>query len=143
MRIRKEIENSRKSSSYSYQTSHLTRTFHTNRDEEAAKPDEARQAKILSQGCMSTYRPSQNSSLTQHSSDFSASAVGWYEIFGLTSIFNFLSSEWVRLYMKESVQNSLLQMQDKERGRAVSKCTYGTRTSEHRSDAVLRYSSRV
>ena len=33
----------------------LTRIFHTNRDEEAAKPGGVRQTNILTQGCMCTY----------------------------------------------------------------------------------------
>ena len=82
----------------------LTRIFHTDRDEEAAKADgappavgrprgrragasESTQASILTQGCMSTYCPSQNRSLTQHPSDLPASAVDWYEISGLDQLF--------------------------------------------------------
>jgi|GEM_PF-1555716 len=61
----------------------LTRMFHTDRDEEAAKVDWVRQASILMQGCMCTYCPNQNVSLTQHPSDFPASVVDQYEISGL------------------------------------------------------------
>ena len=44
---------------------------------------------------------------------------------------------------EESVQNSLLEMQDKARG-AQNCSVYGdSRGHEHRSDAVLRYSSRI
>ena len=69
---------------FSRKTSNLTRIFHTDHDEEDAKADVARQASILTQGCMSRYCPSQNRSLTQHPSDLPASAVDWYEICGLT-----------------------------------------------------------
>jgi hypothetical protein len=70
----------------------LTQIFHTDRDEEAAKADRARRAgasestqrSILTQGCMSTYCPSQNKSQTQHPFDFPASAVDWYEISEVT-----------------------------------------------------------
>jgi len=61
----------------------LTRIFHTDRDEEAAKADGVRQASILMQGCMCTYCSNQNVSLTQHPSDFPASVVDQYEISGL------------------------------------------------------------
>ena len=61
-------------------TTVLTRIFHTDRDEEAAKADGVRQASILMQGCMCTYCPNQNVSLTQHPSDFPASVVDQYEI---------------------------------------------------------------
>ncbi len=44
----------------------LARIFHTDRDEEAAKPDGVRQTNILMPGCMCTYCPSHNVSLTQH-----------------------------------------------------------------------------
>ena len=84
--------------------------FHTNRDEEAAKadgappavgrprgklplgsPERARQAgasestqtRILTQGCMNAYSPSQNGSLTQHPSDLPATAADRHEISGL------------------------------------------------------------
>jgi hypothetical protein len=62
--------------------------FHTDRDEEAAKADGVRQASILMQGCMCTYCPNQNVSLTQHPSDFPASVVDQYEISGLTRMFH-------------------------------------------------------
>ena len=62
----------------------LTRIFHHSRDEKAAKADGARQTKNFYQGCMSPYCPDQNSSLTQHPSDFPAFAVERDEIFGLT-----------------------------------------------------------
>ncbi len=64
----------------------LARIFHTDRDEEAAKADGVRQASILMQGCMCTYCPNQNGSLTQHPSDFSASLVDQYEISGLARL---------------------------------------------------------
>ncbi len=66
-------------------TSSLERIFYTDRDEEAAKADGARQTSILTQGCMSTFSPSQNGSLTQHPSDFPASVVDQDEICGLDS----------------------------------------------------------
>ncbi|MCF7729513.1 MAG: hypothetical protein K9M81_03995 [Chthoniobacterales bacterium] len=69
---------------YQYEISGLTRIFHTDRDEEDAKADGVRQTSILTQGCMSTYCPSQNMSLTQHPSGFPAYAVDQYEICGLT-----------------------------------------------------------
>ncbi len=62
----------------------LTRIFHHFRDEKVAKADGVRQTKDFDQGCMSTYCPDQNSSLTQHPSDFPAFAVERDEIFGLT-----------------------------------------------------------
>jgi hypothetical protein len=62
--------------------------FHTDRDEEAAKADGVRQASILMQGCMCTYCSNQNVSLTQHPSDFPASVIDQYEIFGLTRLFH-------------------------------------------------------
>jgi hypothetical protein len=62
----------------------LTRIFHTDRDEETAKADGARQTSILMPGCMCPYCPNQNVSLTQHPSGFPASAGDWDEIFGLT-----------------------------------------------------------
>ena len=52
----------------------LTRIFHTDRDEETAKADGVRQTSILMPGCMCPYCPNQNVSLTQHPSDFPASA---------------------------------------------------------------------
>jgi len=61
----------------------LARIFHTDRDEEVAKADGVRQASILIQGCMCTYCPNQNVSLTQHPSDFPASVVDQNEISGL------------------------------------------------------------
>jgi hypothetical protein len=64
----------------------LTRIFHTDRDEEAAKADGVRQASILMQGCMCTYCSNQNVSLTQHPSDFPASVVDQYEISGLSQL---------------------------------------------------------
>lgn len=60
----------------------LTRILHLGRDEEVAKPDERKQAKILMQRSMSTYCPNQNQRLTQYSSDFPASSVD-QQIFGL------------------------------------------------------------
>ena len=57
--------------------------FHTNRDEETAKADGVRQTNILTPGCMCTYRPSHNGSLTQHPFGFPVSAVDEYEISGL------------------------------------------------------------
>ncbi|MBX9576887.1 MAG: hypothetical protein K2W97_00235 [Chthoniobacterales bacterium] len=61
----------------------LAPIFHHSRDEEVAKADGARQKQDFDQGYMSTYCPDQNSSLTQHSSDFPAFAVERGEIFGL------------------------------------------------------------
>ena len=52
--------------------------------EKVAKADGVRQTKDFDQGCMSTYCPDQNSSLTQHPSDFPAFAVERDEIFGLS-----------------------------------------------------------
>ena len=62
----------------------LTRIFHTDRDEETAKADGVRQTSILMPGCMCTYCPNQNVSLTQHPSGFPASVVDRDEISGLT-----------------------------------------------------------
>jgi len=70
-----------------YFISGLARIFHADRDEEAAKPDGVRQTNILTPGCMCTYRPSHNVSLTQDPSDFPVSAVDRYEISGLGSFF--------------------------------------------------------
>jgi hypothetical protein len=53
----------------------LARIFHTDRNEEIAKADGVRQTSILMPGCMCTYCPNQNVSLTQHPSGFPASAV--------------------------------------------------------------------
>ena len=64
----------------------LARLFHHSRHEKAAKADEARQKQDFYQGCMSTYCPDQNSSLTQHPSDFPAFAVERDEIFGLIPV---------------------------------------------------------
>ncbi len=61
----------------------LTRIFHHFRDEKVAKADGVRQTKDFDQGCMSTYCPDQNSSLTEHPSDFPAFAVERDEISGL------------------------------------------------------------
>ena len=61
----------------------LARIFHTDRDEETVKADGIRQTSILTPGCMGTYRPSHNVSLTQDPSAFPASAVDQCEIFGL------------------------------------------------------------
>ena len=72
----------------------LARIFHTDRDEEVAKADGARQNRILTQSCMSTYCSSHNSILTQHLSAFPASAVDWYEISGL-SFNNLLAHSYV------------------------------------------------
>ena len=62
----------------------LARIFHHSRDEEVAKVDGTRQTSILTQGCMGTYCPSQNTSLTQDPSAFPASAVERDEISELT-----------------------------------------------------------
>src|SRR3990167_2325132 len=64
----------------------LTRIFHTDRNEEVAKADEARQARVLAPGCRDDmiFSGGQNRSLTLHSSAFPTSAVDWYEISGLT-----------------------------------------------------------
>ncbi len=96
------------------QQNKLTRIFHQFRDEKVAKADGVRQTKDFDQGCMSTYCPDQNSSLTQHFdslaparlaplglpsafdlappgarlSDFPAFAVERDEIFGLTRTTN-------------------------------------------------------
>jgi hypothetical protein len=43
----------------------LTQIFHTDHDEEDAKPDGVRQKNILTPGCMCTYRPNHNSRPTQ------------------------------------------------------------------------------
>ena len=61
----------------------LARIFHADRDEGAAKADEARQTRIWAPGCMRTYCLSSNRSLTKQSSAFPASAVDRYEISGL------------------------------------------------------------
>ena len=45
--------------------------------------------------------------------------------------------------LKESVQNSLLQMQEKERGAQARRVYVNTRGGEHRSDVLLRCSSRA
>jgi hypothetical protein len=59
----------------------LTRIFHPDCTEEAAKPDEARQASILSQSSMTgTYHLSHHASLTPHSSAIPASAVARHGI---------------------------------------------------------------
>ena len=64
----------------------LAPIFHTDRDEEAAKPDGVRQTNILTPGCMCTYCPSHNVSLTQHPSGFPVSAGDRCEICGLARI---------------------------------------------------------
>ncbi|KAB2643861.1 MAG: hypothetical protein DVB29_04375 [Verrucomicrobia bacterium] len=69
-------------------TNPLTRIFHTDRDEEAAKADGARRVMKSDDGCMSTYCPRKTSSSTQHLSDFPAFVVDQYEICGLTRIFH-------------------------------------------------------
>ena len=69
-------------------TSSLERIFYTDRDEEAAKADGARQTSILMPGCMCTYCPNQNGSLTQHPSDFPVSVIDRHEIFGIARIFH-------------------------------------------------------
>ena len=69
-----------------YEISGLARIFHTDRDEETEKADGVRQTSILTPGCMCTYRPSHNVSLTQDPSGFPASAVDQCEICGLGSI---------------------------------------------------------
>ena len=61
----------------------LTRIFHGDRNEEVAKVDEARQAMDCDDSCMHPYRSRSNTSLTQHSSAFAASAVDRHEICGL------------------------------------------------------------
>ncbi len=66
------------------QKNSLTRIFHTDRNEEAAKADGVSQTSILTPGCMSPYRPSHNVSLTQDPSDFPVSAGDRCEIFGLS-----------------------------------------------------------
>ena len=73
-----------KAKGYEHRAMQLTRIFHTDRHEEAAKLDETRQTSIWTQGCMGPYCPSQNGSLTMYSSSFPASAVDRYEISGLT-----------------------------------------------------------
>ncbi|MFZ4115991.1 MAG: AMP-dependent synthetase/ligase [Chthoniobacterales bacterium] len=66
----------------------LARLFHTNRDEEAAKPDGARREMESNDGCVSKHCLRNTSSSTQHSSGFPASAVDEYEIgvLGLHSV---------------------------------------------------------
>ena len=71
-----------------FQHDHLTRIFHTDRDEETAKADGVRQTNILTPGCMCTYSPSHNVSLTQDPSAFPVSAGDRCEISGLTRIFH-------------------------------------------------------
>jgi hypothetical protein len=75
-----------------YEICRLTRIFHTDRDEKAAKADGVRQTSILMPGCMCTYCPNKNVSLTKYPSGFPASVGDWYEIFGLTRIFHNESS---------------------------------------------------
>ena len=67
----------------------LARIFHHSRDEEVAKVDGTRQTSILTQGCMGTYCPSQNTSLTQDPSAFPASAVERNEISELARLLLF------------------------------------------------------
>lgn len=62
---------------------YLTRMFHHFRDKKAVKADRAKQAQNDDKGCMSTYSPRSNSSLTQKPSAFPALAVERNEIFGL------------------------------------------------------------
>ena len=71
----------------------LTRIFHTARGEETAKADGVRQTSILTPGCMCTYRPSHNVSLTQDPSAFPVSAVDQCEISGLSLDSNQLGLE--------------------------------------------------
>ncbi|OHE78748.1 MAG: hypothetical protein A3F67_04385 [Verrucomicrobia bacterium RIFCSPHIGHO2_12_FULL_41_10] len=56
----------------------LTRIFHTDRDEKVAKANEAKQVRILAQGCRKDMILSegQNRNLTLHSSAFPTFAVG-------------------------------------------------------------------
>ncbi len=61
----------------------LARIFHTDCDEEAAKPDRARRAMESDDGCVCTHCLRKTSSSTQHPSDFPASVVDQYEISGL------------------------------------------------------------
>jgi mannose-1-phosphate guanylyltransferase len=61
----------------------LTRIFHPDREEGAAKPDGARQDPILTQGCTLPYCSSPNLSLTQQPSGSPASPVDQHEISGL------------------------------------------------------------
>ncbi len=61
----------------------LTRIFHTNRNEEAAKADGARRVMKSNDGCMSPYCPRKTSSSTQHPSDFPVCAGDQNEMFGL------------------------------------------------------------
>ena len=71
--------------SYQYfASSDLTRIFHTDRNEEAAKADGARRAMKSDDGCVSTHCPRKSLSSTQHPSDFPVSVGDRYEIFGLT-----------------------------------------------------------
>jgi lipoate-protein ligase A len=62
------------------------RVFHPDRNEEAAKLDGVRQAGILTPGCMSPCRPSQQVSLTQDPSGVPASAIDQDKISGLKPI---------------------------------------------------------
>lgn len=60
----------------------LAHIFHPDRDEKAAKADEARQKKDFDAGLYASYRSNQNSSPTQHASAFPASTVDGDEICG-------------------------------------------------------------
>jgi prepilin-type N-terminal cleavage/methylation domain-containing protein len=84
--------------------SELARIFHTDCDEEVAKTDGARQTSILTPGCMCPYRPSQNVSLTQHSSTFPASAVDQHEKSGLGT------RNWERLSHSDNSAFTLLEV---------------------------------
>jgi 5-formyltetrahydrofolate cyclo-ligase len=83
----------------------LTRIFHTDRNEEAAKADGVRRAMKSDDGCMSTYCPRKTSSSTQHPSGFPAYAGDRYEISGLTILKQkqLLRSE-MRLLLKKNLK---------------------------------------
>ena len=88
-RLRQYTSGSRKPQQNYHEISGLARIFHHSRDEKAAKTDGARQTQDFYQGCMSTYCPDQNSSLTQQPSDFPAFAVERDERSGLSLFFLF------------------------------------------------------
>ena len=71
----------------------LTRIFHADRDEEAAKADGGRRAMKSDDGCMSTYCPRKTLSSTQHPSGFPVSTVDRCEISGLIPIIEALADE--------------------------------------------------
>ena len=100
----------------------LARIFNTDRDEEAAKPDE---------GCMSIYCPRKTSSSTQHPSGFPAFTVDRYEISGLDE--------------KESQHNHDVEIQGieklKEFHQDQEKLLYGWHKSGGSGQEIARYRS--